>query len=526
MARPLVKKDDDRDDEAPLSKGVIEGFLDKYPMVKILQRYGLTESMSVGASTDLLEKSCKYGTVGLLSPSMEAKIVDSKSGGALPVNRTGELWLRGPTIMKVSSMATLLRSLYMRSSKLAFSSSGTSVLPGFTNSSSAFVAKPCVTFVVPNRSPPGYTYVVMLQNVLASSSQEDLKNLMKDAQVGKLKLPSSQLFEICCKLYDKSYTSPQEKLYRFIVFEDNLKRVIFLNKMQNDWFNDGTLRLCFNFRHHFERTKAEIRRAHGCGLVLEKWMGNVVLCVKDIESLLDQLLRRRCQYYCERGTSSQNLSKIEVEILCLLLEVLEGVIKYRWNALPVEQRDGMKNYISDVIVQLSSNEASFWVERLYVNKLNIILVQILKHDWPARWQGFIPDLVSAAKTSSFIPDLVSAAKTSETICENCMAILKELLKALIGFIDVAGLYFALTQLTHRNISQNHKFQAVGLGWAFTDSVLHRLAPLWVGARGLKFTWDYILQGLESNANLFVIFGVLSLSIDTCKLTMSLLQDTS
>lgn len=81
------------------------------------------------------------------------------------------------------------------------------------------------------------------------------------------------------------------------------------------------------------------------------------------------------------------------------------------------------------------------------------------------------------------------------------ALVKELLKAVIGFIDVAGLFFALTQLTHRNISQNHKFQAVGLGWAFADSVLHRLAPLWVGARGLEFTWDYILQGLEANANL-------------------------
>jgi hypothetical protein len=39
--------------------------------------------------------------------------------------------------------------------------------------------------------------------------------------------------------------------------------------------------------------------------------------------------------------------------LCLLTQVLEGVIKYRWNALPVEQRDGMKNFISDVIVQVS-----------------------------------------------------------------------------------------------------------------------------------------------------------------------------
>lgn len=34
------------------------------------------------------------------------------------------------------------------------------------------------------------------------------------------------------------------------------------------------------------------------------------------------------------------------------VQVLEGVIKYRWNVLPVEQRDGMKNYISDVIVKV------------------------------------------------------------------------------------------------------------------------------------------------------------------------------
>lgn len=38
--------------------------------------------------------------------------------------------------------------------------------------------------------------------------------------------------------------------------------------------------------------------------------------------------------------------------LLLSMKVLEGVIKYRWNALPVEQRDGIKNYISDLIVQV------------------------------------------------------------------------------------------------------------------------------------------------------------------------------
>ena len=85
---------------APLSKEVIEGFVEKYPTVSILQGYGLTESTGIGASTDCLEESRRYGTAGLLSPSMEAKIVNPDSGEALPVNQTGELWLRGPTIMK------------------------------------------------------------------------------------------------------------------------------------------------------------------------------------------------------------------------------------------------------------------------------------------------------------------------------------------------------------------------------------------------------------------------------------------
>lgn len=114
-------------------------------------------------------------------------------------------------------------------------------------------------------------------------------------------------------------------------------------------------------------------------------------------------------------TNAQNLNT-----KFFALQILEGVIKYRWNALPDVQRDGMKNYISEVIVKLSSDEGSFRRERLYVNKLNIILVQILKHEWPARWR-------------SFIPDLVAAAKTSETICENCMAILKLLSEEVFDF---------------------------------------------------------------------------------------------
>lgn len=85
---------------APLSKDMIEGFVDKFPEVTIMQGYALTESTGGGASTDTMEESRRYGTAGLLSASVEGRIVDPESGEALPVNRTGELWLRGPTIMK------------------------------------------------------------------------------------------------------------------------------------------------------------------------------------------------------------------------------------------------------------------------------------------------------------------------------------------------------------------------------------------------------------------------------------------
>ncbi|PIA33613.1 hypothetical protein AQUCO_04100203v1 [Aquilegia coerulea] len=142
---------------------------------------------------------------------------------------------------------------------------------------------------------------------------------------------------------------------------------------------------------------------------------------KEERSAADQILRElqnNPEMWLQVVHILQNSQNLNTKFFAL--QVLEGVIKYRWNALPVEQRDGMKNYISDVIVQLSSNEASFRRERLYVNKLNIILVQILKHEWPARW-------------TSFIPDLVSAAKASETICENCMAILKLLSEEVFDF---------------------------------------------------------------------------------------------
>ncbi|KAM2205502.1 hypothetical protein ACFX1S_024987 [Malus domestica] len=88
-------------DQGPAEQGSDRGFLEKYPMVTILQGYGLTKSTGVGASTDSLEESRKYGTTGLFSTSMEAMIVDPDSGHPLAMNKMGELWLT--TIMNAGT---------------------------------------------------------------------------------------------------------------------------------------------------------------------------------------------------------------------------------------------------------------------------------------------------------------------------------------------------------------------------------------------------------------------------------------
>ncbi|XP_022729604.1 4-coumarate--CoA ligase-like 9 isoform X2 [Durio zibethinus] len=85
---------------APLGQEVARQFNEKFPNVLLVQGYGLTET--TGGATRVIgpEEAARYGTVGRLSENMEAKIVDPVTGEALPPGQRGELWLRGPIVMK------------------------------------------------------------------------------------------------------------------------------------------------------------------------------------------------------------------------------------------------------------------------------------------------------------------------------------------------------------------------------------------------------------------------------------------
>lgn len=102
------------------------------------------------------------------------------------------------------------------------------------------------------------------------------------------------------------------------------------------------------------------------------------------------------------------------------LQILENLIKTRWNALPQVQTAGIKTFIIDLIIKTSSDPATVEREKFYLTKLNMVLVQILKREWPKRWP-------------TFISDIVGASKSNESLCQNNMNILKLLSEEVFDF---------------------------------------------------------------------------------------------
>lgn len=59
------------------------------------------------------------------------------------------------------------------------------------------------------------------------------------------------------------------------------------------------------------------------------------------------------------------------------LQILEQVIKTRWKVLPRNQCEGIKKYIVGLIIKTSSDPETLEVSKVYLNKLNMILVQVI-----------------------------------------------------------------------------------------------------------------------------------------------------
>jgi long-subunit acyl-CoA synthetase (AMP-forming) len=101
---------------APCSAELVAAFESKFPKIKIAQGYGqapqivsacpvtqgygLTETSPVSHVMTGEESRKHPGSIGKLIPTMQARIVDADTGKDQEIGERGELWLRGPSVMK------------------------------------------------------------------------------------------------------------------------------------------------------------------------------------------------------------------------------------------------------------------------------------------------------------------------------------------------------------------------------------------------------------------------------------------
>ncbi|CEP17678.1 hypothetical protein [Parasitella parasitica] len=114
----------------------------------------------------------------------------------------------------------------------------------------------------------------------------------------------------------------------------------------------------------------------------------------------------------------QNSSVSQTKFIAL--QILEKFVQTRWNTLQSDSRKAIRYFVVNVIVKTSSNEVNLVKERAYINKLNMVLVEILKQEWPLQWPEFIREIIDSSRTNL-------------SLCENNMAIFKLLSEEIFDF---------------------------------------------------------------------------------------------
>ena len=85
----------------------------------------------------------------------------------------------------------------------------------------------------------------------------------------------------------------------------------------------------------------------------------------------------------------------------------------KWFALPEGQRESLKSYIVNVVIEYGAIENISRQMHNILSKANSVLVQIVKYEWNTTW-------------TTFINDICSASLKDMNLCENNFSILKML----------------------------------------------------------------------------------------------------
>jgi len=85
---------------------------------------------------------------------------------------------------------------------------------------------------------------------------------------------------------------------------------------------------------------------------------------------------------------------------------------------------------------------------------------------------------------------------------------QEIPKSIFNFIDIMGVHFVINYIS--GCEGDLRILGVGLGWASAESIMMRVAPLWIGARSLEFDWSFVQIAVEANVSLLVNISFVAL----------------
>jgi len=83
---------------APLPVQIKKAFDELVGHEVLIEAYGITETSPLAVANPI--NRAKAGSIGIPLPDTEAKVVDIETGREVPVGQEGELWIKGPQVMK------------------------------------------------------------------------------------------------------------------------------------------------------------------------------------------------------------------------------------------------------------------------------------------------------------------------------------------------------------------------------------------------------------------------------------------